>query len=149
MILDKIANAKIYAGLNNKIDKALEYIKNTDLIKIEQGKHEIDGDSFYALINEYDTKEKSECYLEAHRKYIDVQYVVSGSELFGYSPLNSQRPHSEYNEEKDFELFDDEPCFIKFDSGMFAVFFPDDLHMPGINIDKTSRVKKLVLKVRI
>ena len=149
MILDKIENAKLYKGLNDRVDRALEYIGKTDLINIEEGKYEIDGDNIYALVNVYNTKERSECYLEAHRKYIDVQFVVKGSELFGYSPLESQKPHAIYNEEKDFELFNEEPVFIKFYSGMFAIFYPGDLHMPGIKSESPAEVKKVVIKVRI
>jgi YhcH/YjgK/YiaL family protein len=149
MIIDKIENAKIYYGLNERISTALEYIKSTDLINLSEGKYELDGDDIYALINLYDTKDRKDCYLEAHRKYIDVQYVVTGSELFGYASFNKQKSHSAYNDEKDFELFDNEPVFIRFDEGMFAMFFPDDLHMPGIKINDSSKVKKVVIKVKI
>ena len=149
MIIDKIENAKIYYGFNERISKALEYIKSTDLINLSEGKYELDGDDIYASINLYDTKDRKDCYLEAHRKYIDVQYVVTGSELFGYASFNKQKSHSAYNDEKDFELFDNEPVFIRFDEGMFAMFFPDDLHMPGIKINDSSKVKKVVIKVKI
>jgi YhcH/YjgK/YiaL family protein len=149
MIIDKIENAKLYSSLNERIIKALNYIISTDLKNITEGRHDIDSDIIYALINIYDTKDREDCHLEAHRKYIDVQFVVSGSELFGYAPLLNQKPHSEYNSEKDFELFDEEPSFIKFETGMFAIFFPEDLHMPGIKINSHARVKKVVIKVMI
>lgn len=149
MIFDKIENAHLYTNLNEIIRKALDYIKSTDLVNIQTGKFEIDGNNIYVLINEENTKDKKDCFLEAHRKYIDVQYVVTGSELFGYASLKNQKLHTEYNSEKDFELFDDEASFIKFDEGMFAIFFPDDLHMPGIQINYPAKVRKVVIKVKI
>jgi len=149
MITDKIENAKLYLGLNKRIQKALEYIITTDLINIKEGKYDIDGDNIYVLVNEYNTKERSECFLEAHRKYIDVQYVAKGSELFGYAPLESQKPYAIYDKEKDFELFNEESSFVKFDKGMFAIFFPGDLHMPGIKTVSSSKVKKIVIKIKI
>jgi YhcH/YjgK/YiaL family protein len=144
MITDKIENVKLYSGLKERIQKALEYIITTDLDNIKEGKYEIDGDNIYAMVNEYNTKDRSACFLEAHRKYIDIQYVVKGSELFGYAPFESQKPHAVYDAEKDFELFNEEPSFVKFDTGMFAIFFPGDLHMPGIKAYSSSKVKKIL-----
>lgn len=149
MILDKIENANLYYGLNERINKALDYIKNTDFLNASEGKYELDGENIYSLINIYDTKDKKGSFLEAHRKYIDVQYVVSGVEMFGHSLMKNQKPHTPYNEEKDFELFDEECSLIKFETGMFAIFFPEDLHTPGIKNNISSTVKKVVIKVLI
>jgi YhcH/YjgK/YiaL family protein len=149
MIIDKIENSHLYEGISERIKKAFYYIRNTDLIKIQTGKYEIDGENIFALINEYKTKSESEGKLEAHRKYIDVQYVISGEELMGYSPLGSQQILEPYKDENDIIFFKGEKSFTKVSSGMFAIFFPEDVHMPGINDGKISDVKKLVIKVRI
>lgn len=149
MIIDKIENAHLYKGLGNRIEKAFEYINNTDLKKIMPGKYEIDGENIFALINEYKTKPESEGKLEAHRKYIDVQYVISGKELIGYTPLGNQIILEPYREENDVEFFKGEKSFTKVSEGMFAIFFPEDVHMPGIITGKISFVKKLVIKVRV
>jgi YhcH/YjgK/YiaL family protein len=159
MIIDKIENSHIYNGLGKRIEKAFEYINYTDLKNIQPGKYEIDGENIFALISEYKTKLESEGKLEAHRKYIDVQYVISGEELMGYSPLGNpafagatagrQQILEPYKEENDIMFFTGEKSFVKVSSGMFAIFFPEDVHMPGINTKKISDVKKLVIKVRI
>ncbi len=149
MIIDKLENADLYRNINKRISVALEYLKATDFESIETGRHNIDGNKIYALVNDYMTKNSSEAKLESHKKYIDVQYVSSGSELIGYALLNGQDPSQEYDDEKDYMLYNDEPSFIEFDEGMFAILFPDDLHMPGVAADKPTEVRKIVVKVKI
>ena len=148
MIIDKIANARLYKGLSKRIEKAFEYIKATDLKNIKPGKYEIDGENIFALISEYKTKSEQEGKLEAHRKYIDVQYVISGEEQMGYVPLNGQQILEPYKEENDIVFFTGDKSFTKVTTGMFAIFFSEDVHMPGIMIKESLPVKKLVIKVR-
>jgi YhcH/YjgK/YiaL family protein len=119
------------------------------LKNIQPGKYEIDGENIFALVSEYKTKSESEGKLEAHKKYIDVQYVIDGEELMGYAPLNGQEILVPYKEENDIVFFTGDKSFTKVSTGMFAIFFPTDVHMPGINTGKISDVKKLVIKVRI
>jgi len=149
MIIDKIENSHLYTGLNERIKKAFDYIRNTDLKNIEPGRYEIDGENIFALISEYKTKSEKEGKLEAHKKYLDVQYVIEGEELMGYAPLGDQKILEPYKEENDIVFFKGEKSFIKVSSGMLAIFFPEDVHMPGINTEKISDVKKLIIKVRI
>jgi len=158
MIIDKIENAHLYEALSKRIEKAFEYIKATDLQNIKPGKYEIDIENIFALISEYKTKSEQEGKLEAHRKYIDVQYVIEGEELMGYSPLGNpafanatagrQQILEPYKEENDIVFYTGDKSFTKVSEGMFAIFFPEDVHMPGISTGKISDVKKLVIKVR-
>jgi YhcH/YjgK/YiaL family protein len=149
MIFDKIENSHLYEGISERIKKSFDYIKQTDLKTIKPGKYEIDGENIFALISEYKTKSEQEGKLEAHRKYIDVQYVISGEEQMGYVPLNGQQILEPYKEENDIVFFTGDKSFTKVSEGMFAIFFPEDVHMPGISTGKISDVKKLVIKVRI
>jgi len=149
MIIDKIENSHLYEGISERIKKAFEFIHNSDLKNIKPGRYEIDGENIFALINEYKTKSELEGKLEAHRKYLDVQYVIEGEELMGYTPIGSQQILEPYKEENDIIFFKGEKSFTKVSSGMFAIFFPEDVHMPGITSGKISDVKKLVIKVRI
>jgi YhcH/YjgK/YiaL family protein len=148
MIFDKIENSAIYENVSPLIKKAFEYLKQTDFSKMENGKHIIDGDTLFAILQEYDTKNDTDAKLEAHRKYIDVQYVISGEELIGVRPLIYQKPCKEYDTENDYALYDDTCSFVKINSGQFAVLFPQDLHKPGIKVDNSVKVKKVVIKVR-
>jgi YhcH/YjgK/YiaL family protein len=149
MIIDKIKNLNLYAFNNPGIHKAFEFIKNFDFEKLQDGRYEIESNDVYAIVSTYETKDRRDSICEAHRKYIDVQYVAKGKELLGYLNFHNQKIHEEYNEEKDCLLFDAEPSFINFTENMFAVFYPDDLHMPGIMLKEKSPVKKVVVKVKI
>jgi len=149
MIIDKIENSKLYRGLGERISKAFDYIHKTDLKNLKPGRYEIDGENIFALISEYKTKSEQEGKLEAHRKYIDVQYVINGEELMCYAPLGVQQILEPYKEENDIIFFKGEKSFTKVSSGMFAIFFPEDVHMPGISAGNFSDVKKLVIKVRV
>lgn len=146
MIIDKIENAHLYKNLGERISKSFEYIKTTDLKNLPAGKYQIDGENIFALVSEYKTKPEQEGKLEAHKKYIDVQYVIEGEELMGYSPLGLQQILEPYKEENDIIFFKGDKSFTKVSAGMFAIFSPEDVHMPGIASGKPSSVKKLVIK---
>ncbi|MBK7630491.1 MAG: YhcH/YjgK/YiaL family protein [Ignavibacteriales bacterium] len=149
MIIDKLSNSNLYSGLGERISKAFTYLKETDFIKMELGKYEIEGDNVFALVNEYTTKDENEGKLEAHKKYIDVQFVAKGSELMGYAPLENQKVIDEYNEQNDITFFSGDKSFTQVNEGMFAIFFPTDVHLPGIKVNESSYVKKIVIKVKV
>jgi YhcH/YjgK/YiaL family protein len=149
MIFDKIENSHIYENISPFIKRAFEYLKQTDFSKMENGKHIVDGDNIFAIVQEYDTKNDADAKLEAHRKYIDVQYIISGEELIGVCPLIDQTPCKEYDAENDYALYDDTCSFVRIAHKQFAVFFPQDLHKPGIKVNASVKVKKVVMKVRI
>ena len=95
MIFYKIENYQLYVGMGDKIAKAFAWLNETDLVHTSDGKHEIDHDDIFAIVQEYQTKEMSEARLEGHRRFIDIQYVVEGSELMGVTPLNNQSVEEE------------------------------------------------------
>ena len=148
MVIDKIENHKLYIHLSEKISRAFKYIEETDLAQMESGKYLIDNDDIFALVQEYDTKERKECKLEGHYQYIDIQYIISGIELMGVTSLVDQIP-IERNEVADYAFYDCDSSLIRVEAGMFTIFFPDDLHMPCIKLNQISKVKKVVIKVRI
>lgn len=149
MILDKLENADLYAGISENLKKGFEFLRNTNLSILQTGKHEIDGKEVFALVSEYDTKNHQDCLPEAHRTYTDIQYIVSGKESIGFAILNNQPVKSEYYPEKDIIFFSCETSPLVLESGMFAVFFPHDIHRPCMRIDGSEKVKKVVVKVRL
>jgi YhcH/YjgK/YiaL family protein len=150
MIIDTLKNAALYYGLGAKFVKAFEYLQQTDFSKVEKGKYEIDGTAIIAIVNEYDTIPAAGEQMESHRKYIDVQYIVSGEELIGHDFLRSQTPSKVYDDTADFMLFGETPAFFsKLEQGMFAIFFPTDLHMPNIRVKEPVAVKKVVMKISV
>lgn len=150
MIIDWLANAPRYYGLGPAFNIAFAYLQQTDLHKLEKGKYEIDGDQIFAIINEYDTVPASGEQMEAHKKYIDVQYIVEGAELIGHELLLQQTPSKAYDEAADYMLFGEAPAFFStLRKGQFAIFFPTDLHMPNIMNGEPKRVKKVVIKIAV
>jgi YhcH/YjgK/YiaL family protein len=152
---DKIADPsgeKKWINDQNKArwDKALEWLSQTDLKDIAPGKYHIDGDDVYASVAESPTKDQDEVKWEAHRKYADIQYVISGKEKMGVAPVSAAIPTGDFDEQKDLGFFTvpEEHCtYYTATSAQFFIFFPDDAHRPGIRITGCDRNKKVVVKV--
>jgi biofilm protein TabA len=149
MILDNLKNSDFYSCISDNVKKGFDFLKNTNISALEIGKYEIDGMNVFALVSEYDSKAHRDCRLEAHMAYADIQYLVSGREAIGFAPLNGQTITSEYLPEKDIIFFSGETTQLIVEAGMFAVFFPQDLHRPCMQIDGPEKVKKVVVKVRM
>jgi YhcH/YjgK/YiaL family protein len=151
MVIDKLENAYLYAGLSEKIGKGLEVLKDEKIYTKKDGRYDINGDNLYYIIQRYTTKPIKEGRLEAHKKYIDIQFVASGEEVIGhFSPgqLNIQKP---YDEAKDvvFYKVPDEINTVKLSKGMFCILFPQDGHMPCCQLAGPCEVLKVVVKVKI
>lgn len=149
MILDKIQNIDLYKKVHPCINIALTYIKNTNFLNLDFGKFEIEGDRVFAIYKEYETTPVGDKLSESHLKYIDVQYVVEGAEEMGVTTRTDQESTTSYDDEQDYMLFNEPYDVITVKAGMFAIFFPDDIHMPEITTNKPSNVKKIVVKVKI
>lgn len=149
MIINKLSNAEQYYGVSQRIEKALKYLKNTDLAKLEIGKYEIDGKNILAVVSEYETKDIEKGKWEAHKNHIDIQFVVSGKEKMGYAYINEMKANSEYNEVKDVIFLKGEGDMLLVNEGTFAIFAPEDAHMPGINAGNSQHVKKVVVKILV
>lgn len=149
MILDKIENANLYKGIHAGISKALEYLKNTNLSNLATGRYDLEDDTFFVMVYEYETKKVEGNLLESHIKYIDVQYIAEGIEQIGITTLVNQKPTKLYAAADDYMLYKEPYNLITLNKGMFAIFFPDDMHLPGIKFGDKSKVKKIVVKVKI
>jgi biofilm protein TabA len=131
--------------------RGLEYLRDTDFSRLEPGRYEIDGTAIFALVQEYQPVPKGEKSAEAHRKYLDIQYVFQGSEIICYSLENRV---SEVLEDRlagedllIFKSVQNEMDLI-LAQGMYAILFPQDIHRPGCRYrEEGGRVKKVVVKV--
>lgn len=149
MIIDSIKNARIYFGIAPGIEKALKWLESQDFSSLVPGRYEIEGDEIFAMVQDYETVPKEEKRWEAHRKYIDVQFIASGTELMGFSNIVSLETVEEYNDEKDITWLEGEGDFATAEAGNFVILFPHDAHMPGCAVGKPELVRKVVVKVRI
>jgi biofilm protein TabA len=150
MIIDTLANAGKYHGVNPLFARAFEYITKTDLDALEAGNYEIVGEELKAVLMEKPGKtaveslEKFEC----HDRHIDIQVLIQGDEQIGWKPREDcTAPKGEYNPDKDVLFYQDAPdMFFQLKPGQFVILFPEDVHAPMIS---EGLIKKLVIKVRI
>ncbi|MEG0297328.1 MAG: YhcH/YjgK/YiaL family protein [Clostridium sp.] len=149
MIIDKLENSQVYYGLGNKIKAAFKYLNDTNFEEMECGTYYINDKFLYASVAEYETKNKEESLWEAHRKYIDIQFVIRGEEQMGYTNVDNINETVNYNEDKDILFGTGEGDFITVKSGEFIMFMPQDAHMPCIYSNEKSLVKKVVIKIKI
>ncbi len=147
MTFDKLEDIEKYKGFHPGFERAIEFLRSADLEDLPTGRHLIDGENLFVSVVEYTTKEQG--YLEGHKNYIDIQLITKGSEKIGYAKLNGQKIKEHYDTVKDIAFYFGECEYLTLMPGEFAVFFPDDLHMPGMMKDKTSEVKKIVVKVKV
>jgi len=146
MIFDKVENIMRYSALLPGLEKVAAYIQ-AGSYDYAGGIVNLDGDALYVSPFEGVGKERHEAKLEAHRRYVDLQLLVSGSEEIGWSPLSScHQEVTPYSDEKDIVFYKDPVRdFLRLSPGYFAVFFPDDAHAPLVGED----IQKLVFKFSV
>ena len=149
MILDHISNASLYQFKNLRLSRGLEFLQSENVASLPLGRTDIDGDHLFALIQEYSTRLESECSWEAHRKYIDIQFLATGSERIDYAPLSSLKITKPYDPVKDRAELTGAGSSLDLRAGMFAIFFPTDAHRPCVAATASAQVKKIVLKVAV
>ena len=149
MVYDKIDNIGTYKGLSEDIYEGLKFLKNStsDLVC---GVHEINP-RVKAIVSEYETQPVNENGYEAHRKFIDIQYLLKGSEKNCCLPIEKLQETKAYNEEIDAAFYKAEiPAQeLQLGDGYLAIYWPQDGHMPCLNADGAEKVKKVVIKVKI
>jgi biofilm protein TabA len=179
MILDRIDNAQLYLGLHAGFARAFEILTDKTLSQKQDGKYPVDGDKIYYTIQRYTTKPLFSgrrngdamlspqarlgvsSNLEAHRKYIDIQFLLEGQEILGYAPLKGLTTAELYNPQKDIAFFNTPKDITKviLEPGLFCILFPDDAHLPGRcevspaggpcrQLAGPTNVRKVVIKIR-
>lgn len=151
MIIDNIQNVERYRYVHPGFAAAIDYLKNGAASDCT-GKITLDGDKVFVLCQSYNTVPCSESKWECHRNYIDIQYIVSGTESMGWAPLTALPEDSVYNEAKDccFASRDIAGAYLTAGSGDFCIFFPEDLHKPKCAADgESSYVNKRVIKIAL
>jgi len=152
MITSTLSQLFWYKAINPNFAKAIDFALTTNLASLDAGRHDIDGDNVYAIVNEYTTRPAEECDPESHREYADIQIMITGAERFGYAPLENTTPTTPYDEDRDvafYTLPEDDISYIRLAPGQFIIFFPTDIHQPEVFHIQPELVKKLVLKVSV
>ena len=131
MILDTLVQSGRYAGLHRLFPRAFNFLKTTPLASFAPGRHEIDDDRLFVLIDRQDGRGHAGARLEAHHRYIDIQLTLEGFEEIGWLPLAACQPDGGFDTEKDIVFFDETPrVWLPVPPETFAIFFPEDAHAP-------------------
>ena len=148
MIFDTLKNVDNYKGLGRVYD-ALKFLSETDFSKIELGRYELDGDNIFYMVQSYDT-DPDKTISEAHKKYIDIQYMVEGEEIIGVADISEDKELTEAKEENDVWFYDCKTEPLVLSTGKYMVLYPNDLHCPGVATNGTAMTcRKVVVKVKV
>ena len=143
----------IFRYFDERLKKILDFAEKNDFKVLEDNTYEISGKNLFYILTSYKTADSiSEKYAELHRKYIDIQILLYGEEKFGYCDASSvKKVYKEYDEEKDIELFStvENEDFFLLKPSMFAVFFPEDVHRPGLSAGVSRSVRKVIFKLAV
>lgn len=146
MIIDKLENIGMYASVNPLFAQAIEFLKSTDLNAHELGKVVLKEDELFVNFAAAGPKTKDDAKIETHNNFIDIQIPLTGTELMGYMP-RTDLAEAEYNAEKDITFYPGHATdYLTVKPGMFAIFFPEDAHAPGVT---EVELKKVIVKVRV
>jgi len=150
MIIDTLKNSELYYVFGENFKKAFDFLKNNDISKMELGRHDIDGDNVYILVQEYTTKTIDNCYFEAHKVYADIHYIKEGFEYFGYAPIErASAPITEYDPKKDAIFYEKECLFLLVQEGDIVIMFPHDVHMSQKRALIPVKIRKACVKVKV
>jgi len=150
MISDSLSHSDRYAGLHPGFAAAFKFLRALPANPTD-GRHEIDGELLFALVQSYTTTPAPERKLEHHRRYADVQFLFAGEEIIEHAPLEGLKVDTPYGAEKDFGLLRDPArrSAVILRAGEFGIYFPEDAHKPGCSIHAPAPVRKVVVKVRL
>lgn len=139
-------------GYPAALTKALKFLAAQDCARLADGRHNIDGDDVFALVQRYQTRDKVDCRPETHVEYLDIQYVAAGSEEIGVTPLTPDLKVTEDNlAERDVRFYGDVPpeTTVVLRPGVYAILYPSDVHRPCCSSGAKAAVTKVVVKIRV
>ena len=148
MIFDTLENIKNYEGLG-RVYTALKFLAETDFTKMELGRYELQGDDIFYMVQRYET-DPDKTIAEAHKKYIDIQFMVDGEEIIGVAPICCEKTETEAKPENDVWFYECKTEPLTLIKNSFMVLYPNDLHCPGVATNnKSMTCRKVVVKVKV
>ena len=146
MIVCPYKELKRYEAVIPGLAEAMEFIGN--LKSFEPATYPLSNGN-RILVQQGTTKAAENALAEAHRKYLDIQYIVEGSEIMGWAPLEEMTPAGDFNDEKDVGKYTGTFQFVNIPAGTCYVVYPEDGHMPGVHLDAPTNYTKLVVKLKV
>ncbi|MBI5327780.1 MAG: YhcH/YjgK/YiaL family protein [Deltaproteobacteria bacterium] len=150
MIVTDINHIEHQVSKTSFFKKAIGFLRRPDIHNMVDGRVDIDGQQVFALVQRYETVMTDALKFEYHKKYIDIQYIVSGREVIGWVPVERMTITEVYDMEKDI-CFGIAPkkeiTMVHLQAGQLAVFYTEDGHVPKLAAGAPSSVFKIVIKV--
>ena len=148
MILATLSQCNRYATLHPLFPRAFDYMRNTDLHALMPGVYQIVGDDLFAIVEHVPGRRRDDAKLECHRRYIDIQLVLDGTDEMGWKTLaDCHDPVDEYSAERDIRFFNDAPStWVATPPDHFCLFFPEDAHAPLVS---DSFIRKVIFKIAV
>lgn len=151
MILDSFCHPLNQMKYPEVLEETIEYLKGLDFSQISVGRHEIKGEDIFMNVAEYESFPREERIIEAHREYVDIQFLTEGEEKIGFGVFSEKNEIKEgYDKNKDLLVYErlEKEFDLILTPGVFAVFFTEEPHRPCVMVDKSVKVKKYVVKIR-
>ena len=152
MIITDLRHIARQVSMTPALQKAIDFLSRRDIHTLPDGRLEIDGEAVFVLIQRYETVMTDAPRFEHHRKYIDLQFIVSGEDVIGWAPMERMTITEAYDMEKDI-------CFgtvaqgkwtpVHLQAGQLAMLWPEDGHAPKLTAGAPSTVMKIVVKVAV
>ena len=148
MIIDNLTNAEKYTSLHKDFKLVFDFLKTSNLAEMNCAKNiQIKGNQIFFNLDEYETKPTQK--LEAHKKYIDIQVVITGEEYMGYTNIENTTVTEEYDEKRDVMFLNGRVDKVLATNKNFVIFYPEDAHMPALSVDEPKKVKKAIFKISV
>jgi biofilm protein TabA len=152
MIVSDLKQMERQLPMSSPLKKAIDFLSRSDVQNLPDGRVEIDGQRVFALVQRYETIATDAPRFEYHRKFIDVQFIVTGTEIIGWVPTERMRVTEPYDADKDIAFGTVQqtqwtPVLLQ--AGQAAVFYPEDGHAPKLAAGTSSKVAKIVIKIAV
>lgn len=146
--LDRLENADAHTPRHPLFDRAFAFLRRSDLAELPPGPYTIEGDRVFATVWAGSGRQRADAKLEAHRKFIDIQYIIAGPEEMGWKQIDACRDiAAPYRPDDDIIFYNDPPAtWTPVPSGSFALFFPEDAHAPLVG---SGDIHKVIVKVAV
>ena len=159
MIFDRLEHADDYTAILPGLGRALAHLRDSDLLALPAGRHAVPGggDEVFLIIDRFTPRTDDDQVWESHRKYADLQVMLSGYERQGWLPLSTgPAVKTPYDPERDAEFYHPPaagptPQWLTLRAGYFSVFLPHDVHAPSLRVlpEDAAPVAKAVYKIAV
>lgn len=151
MIADKIENLALYGETVKYAEEIMGFIKRVEQENLPDGTYEIKGDDLFAFVQSYETSYRNGKYMEAHKLYADLQYLLSGEELNFWDYTDELTMKEDRTPDADIMFFENRTGLrsIVLMPGSFVFYMANDAHMPGLALTEPVKCRKIVFKVKL